>query len=208
MTVIITAFERSPDGGKGWRVTRVRWALEEVGQPYEFALFRSAHRNPLIGRSSIRQDPDLRGRRSCLIRQARSSSISPSTMRPAAKDANARARSSPGCSPRSIQWSRRSSSRKRQATGGRQAVEQGTLASGRGSRPQAAGPTFRSPGRSRLARWCIQRGRPDDGVGAAEAEIIRDSGRVSDLAAYVSRGETRPAYKRAFAAQLAINASR
>jgi glutathione S-transferase len=31
----ITAFERSPDGGKGLaRDTRVRWALEEVGQPY------------------------------------------------------------------------------------------------------------------------------------------------------------------------------
>jgi glutathione S-transferase len=32
----ITAFERSPDGGRGLaRDTRVRWALEEVGQPYE-----------------------------------------------------------------------------------------------------------------------------------------------------------------------------
>ena len=36
MTVTITAFERSPDGGKGLaRDTRVRWALEEVGQAYE-----------------------------------------------------------------------------------------------------------------------------------------------------------------------------
>ena len=36
MTITITAFERSPDGGKGLaRDTRVRWALEEVGQPYE-----------------------------------------------------------------------------------------------------------------------------------------------------------------------------
>src|SRR5690349_25054803 len=36
MTIIITAFERSPDGGKGLaRDTRVRWALEEVGQPYQ-----------------------------------------------------------------------------------------------------------------------------------------------------------------------------
>ena len=35
-TITITAFERSPDGGKGLaRDTRVRWALEEVGQPYE-----------------------------------------------------------------------------------------------------------------------------------------------------------------------------
>ena len=36
MIPTITAFERSPDGGKGLsRDTRVRWALEEVGQPYE-----------------------------------------------------------------------------------------------------------------------------------------------------------------------------
>src|ERR1700716_452044 len=35
MTVTITAFERSPDRGKGQaRDMRVRWALEEVGQPY------------------------------------------------------------------------------------------------------------------------------------------------------------------------------
>jgi glutathione S-transferase len=39
MTIRITAFERSPDGGKGLaRDTRVRWALEEVGQPYEVRL--------------------------------------------------------------------------------------------------------------------------------------------------------------------------
>jgi glutathione S-transferase len=39
MIPTITAFERSPDGGKGLaRDTRVRWALEEVGQPYEVRL--------------------------------------------------------------------------------------------------------------------------------------------------------------------------
>ncbi len=42
MTPIITAFERSPDGGKGLaRDTRVRWALEEVGQPYAVRLVSS-----------------------------------------------------------------------------------------------------------------------------------------------------------------------
>ena len=35
MPPIVTAFEASPDGGKGQaRDMRVRWALEEVGQPY------------------------------------------------------------------------------------------------------------------------------------------------------------------------------
>jgi len=39
MTPIVTAFERPPDGGKGLaRDMRVRWALEEVGQPYEVRL--------------------------------------------------------------------------------------------------------------------------------------------------------------------------
>jgi glutathione S-transferase len=39
VTITITAFERSPDGGRGLaRDTRVRWALEEVGQPYEVRL--------------------------------------------------------------------------------------------------------------------------------------------------------------------------
>src|SRR3954463_11237693 len=39
MTITITAFERSPDGGQGLaRDTRVRWALEEVGQAYEVRL--------------------------------------------------------------------------------------------------------------------------------------------------------------------------
>jgi glutathione S-transferase len=39
MTPSITAFERSPDRGKGLaRDMRVRWALEEVGQPYDVRL--------------------------------------------------------------------------------------------------------------------------------------------------------------------------
>src|SRR5437868_8684359 len=39
MTVTITAFERSPDRGRGLaRDMRVRWALEEVGQPYDVRL--------------------------------------------------------------------------------------------------------------------------------------------------------------------------
>jgi len=56
MTIpVITAFDRSPDGGRGLaRDTRVRWALEEVGQAYDVrpmtfeALKEPAHlaRNP------------------------------------------------------------------------------------------------------------------------------------------------------------------
>src|SRR5215204_3153182 len=39
MTPTITAFERSPDRGRGLaRDMRVRWVLEEVGQPYDVRL--------------------------------------------------------------------------------------------------------------------------------------------------------------------------
>ena len=51
MSPVITAFERSPDKGEGMaRDMRVRWALEEVGQPYDVRLVsfkemkQSAHR--------------------------------------------------------------------------------------------------------------------------------------------------------------------
>ena len=43
MTPTITAFESSPDRGRGLaRDTRVRWALEEVGQPYDVRLLSFA----------------------------------------------------------------------------------------------------------------------------------------------------------------------
>jgi glutathione S-transferase len=39
MAITISVFERSPDQGRGLaRDMRVRWALEEVGQPYETRL--------------------------------------------------------------------------------------------------------------------------------------------------------------------------
>ncbi|MFN8619106.1 MAG: glutathione S-transferase N-terminal domain-containing protein, partial [Bauldia sp.] len=67
MTITITAFERSPDGGKGLaRDTRIRWALEEVGQPYAVrlvpfgALKEPAHRarNP-FGQIPTYEEGDL-----------------------------------------------------------------------------------------------------------------------------------------------------
>ena len=66
MTISITAFERSPDGGKGLaRDTRVRWALEEVGQPYEVHLVsfpdlkQAAHlaRHPFCKEPAFEHEP-------------------------------------------------------------------------------------------------------------------------------------------------------
>jgi glutathione S-transferase len=43
MTITITAFENAPDRGRGLaRDMRVRWALEEVGQPYDVRLLSFA----------------------------------------------------------------------------------------------------------------------------------------------------------------------
>ena len=67
MTPTITAFERSPDRGRGLaRDMRVRWALEEVGQPYDVqlqtfeALKQPAHlaRNP-FGQIPTYEEGDL-----------------------------------------------------------------------------------------------------------------------------------------------------
>lgn len=67
MTPVITAFERSPDRGRGLaRDMRVRWALEEVGQPYEARLLTfqamkqpgHLHRNP-FGQIPTYEDGDL-----------------------------------------------------------------------------------------------------------------------------------------------------
>src|SRR6476661_3979958 len=60
MTITITAFERSPDGGKGLaRDTRVRWALEEVGQPYQVRLvsFRAMKEPAHLARHPFGQIP-------------------------------------------------------------------------------------------------------------------------------------------------------
>lgn len=67
MTPTITVFERSPDRGRGLaRDMRVRWTLEEVGQPYDVrlvsfqALKQPAHRgrNP-FGQIPTYEDGDL-----------------------------------------------------------------------------------------------------------------------------------------------------
>src|SRR5215216_4929964 len=52
MTPTITAFERSPDRGRGLaRDMRLRWALEEVGQPYDVRLISFSEMKGLPHRS-------------------------------------------------------------------------------------------------------------------------------------------------------------
>ena len=62
MSPTITAFESSPDRGRGLaRDMRVRWALEEVGQPYDvrLRLLRGDEAARASGAASVRADPDL-----------------------------------------------------------------------------------------------------------------------------------------------------
>jgi glutathione S-transferase len=104
MTIVITAFLRSPDGGLGLaRDTRVRWALEEVGQPYEVRLVslqaktEPAHlRLHPFGLIPTYEEGDL-----ALFETGRSSFTSPSTMRACSRTMPTRGRGRlPGCSPR------------------------------------------------------------------------------------------------------------
>ncbi len=211
MTIVITAFERSPDGGKGLaRDTRVRWALEEVGQPYEVRLvsFRAkqepAHlRIHPFGLIPTYEEGDLALFESGAIVfhiAEHHAGLFPS-------DADARARA--------ITWMFAALS----------TVEPPILefvtakfAEGDKSWAEARLPLVKDRIRDRLARLCVRLGDADwlDGEFSAGDLMmvsvllrLRASGLLDEfpnLAAYVARGEARPAYERAFAAQLAINA--
>ena len=185
MTITITAFERSPDGGKGLaRDTRVRWALEEAGQPYEVRLvsFRAMKEPAHLALHPFGQIPTYEEGDLALFETGsivfhiaeRHAGLLPD-------DADARARA--------ITWMFAALNTVEPAilelvtvkiSGGRQALEQGAPASGRGSHPRPVEATFRSPWQCRLARRWVQRGRPDDGVGAAQVETIGHPGRISE----------------------------
>ena len=185
MTITITAFERSPDRGKGLaRDTRVRWALEEVGQPYEVRLVSfSAMKEPAhlalhpFGQIPTYEEGDLALFETGAIVfhiAERHAGLLPD-------DANARARA--------ITWMFAALN-----TVEPPILDLATTRILEGDKPwyeerlplvedrvrDRLRPTFRSPGRCRLARWCVQRGRPDDGVGAAQVESIGHAGRISE----------------------------
>ena len=185
MTITITAFERSPDGGKGLaRDTRVRWALEEVGQPYEVRLvsFRAMKEPAHLALHPFGQIPTYEEGDLALFETGaivfhiaeRHAGLLPD-------DANARARA--------ITWMFAALN-----TVEPPILELGTARLLEGDKPWSEerlplvedrvrdrlDQLSASPWRCRLARWCVQRGRPDDGVGAAQVEIIGHSGRISE----------------------------
>jgi glutathione S-transferase len=209
MTITITAFERSPDGGKGLaRDMRVRWALEEVGQPYEVRLvsFRAmkepAHRalHP-FGQIPTYEEGDLvlfeTGAIVFHIAE-RHAGLLPD-------DANARARA--------ITWMFAAIN-----TVEPPILELVTVKLIEGDKPWRAErlPLVEGRIRDRLNQLSDRLGNADwlDGAFSAGDLMmvsvllrLRPSGILDghpSLAAYVGRGEARPAYQRAFAAQLAV----
>ena len=213
MTITITAFERSPDGGKGLaRDTRVRWALEEVGQPYEVRLVsfhvmkEPAHRalHP-FGQIPTYEQGDLALFETGAIVfhiAERHAGLLPD-------DANDRARA--------ITWMFAALN-----TIEPPILELVTAKLLEGDKPWSRQrmPLVEGRIRDRLDQLSARLGDADWLEGAFSAGDLmmvsvllrlRVSGILDEfpnLSAYVARGEARPAYKRAFAAQLAINTSK
>jgi glutathione S-transferase len=210
MTVTITAFERSPDGGMGLaRDTRVRWALEEVGQPYEVRLlsFRAMKEPAHLALHPFGQIPTYEeGALALFETGAIVFHIANQYAGLLPHDANARARA--------ITW----------MFAALNTVEPTVLelANARlleGDKPWSEDrlPLVRDRVRDRLAQLSSRLGDADwldgpfsagDLMMASVLLRLKSSGILDEypnLASYVARAESRPAYKRAFAAQLAVN---
>src|SRR5262245_56869192 len=213
MTITITAFERSPDGGKGLaRDTRVRWALEEVGQPYQVRLvsFRAMKEPAHLALHPFGQIPTYEEGELALFETGaivlhiaqRHAGLLPD-------DADARARA--------IGWmfaalntveppilelaNARLLESDKPWSGERLRLVEGRLRDR--LRPLAA--------RLGAADWLDGAFSAGDLLMVSVLLRSRASGILDEhpnLAAYVARGEARPAYQRAFAAQLAINAGK
>jgi glutathione S-transferase len=213
MTITITAFERSPDGGKGLaRDTRVRWALEETLQSYEVRLvsFRAMKEPAHLALHPFGQIPTYEEGDLVLFETGaivfhiaqRHAGLLPD-------DADARARA--------ITW----------MFAALNTVEPPILELGTAKFEEVTKswyaerlPLVEERVRSRLRQLSARLGDADwlDGAFSAGDLMmvsvllrLRASGILDEypnLAAYVARGELRPAYRRAFAAQLAVNTGR
>ncbi|HEY0266602.1 MAG TPA: glutathione S-transferase family protein [Rhizomicrobium sp.] len=209
MTITITAFERSPDRGRGLaRDMPVRWALEEVSQPYEVRLvsFREMKEPAHLALQPFGQIPTYEEGDLALFESGaivfhlaeRHPGLLPD-------DAAARARA--------IAWMFAALS----------TVEPPILDRENATRDER-GKTGYEERISLLAdRVRVRLGQLSGRIGGADwldgafsagdllmvtaLRRLHGSGLLEEypnLAAYVARGEARPAYKRAFAAQRAI----
>jgi len=212
MSITITAFEWSPDGGKGLaRDTRVRWALEEAGLPYEVRLVsmremkEAAHLalHP-FGQIPTYEEGDL------ALFETGAIVLHIAERRPGLLPADANARA------RAITWMFAALN-----TVEPPILELVTVKFVEGDKPwkDERMPLVHDRVRARLTQLAARLGDADwlDGNFSAGDLLMvsvllraRPSGLLDEfpsLAAYVARGEARTAYQRAFAAQLAINAA-
>lgn len=213
MTITITAFERSPDGGKGLaRDTRVRWALEEVGQPYEVRLvsFRAMKEPAHLALHPFGQIPTYEEGDLTLFETGaivfhvaeRHAGLLPD-------DANSRARA--------VAWMFAALN-----TIEPPILDLVTARFLEGDKPwcEERLPLVKDRIRVRLdqlssrlgdAEWLDDRFSAGDLMMVSVLLRLKPSGLLNEfpkLAAYVARGEARPAYKRAFEAQLAVNTAK
>ena len=211
MTITITAFERSPDGGKGLaRDTRVRWALEEAGLPYDVRLvsFRAMKEPAHLTLHPFGQIPTYEEDGLVLFETGAivfHIATHHGHLLPADDHARARA----------ITWMFAALN-----TVEPPILELVTARIFEGDKPWSKEriPLVEERVRDRMQPLSARLGDADwlDGdFSAGDLMMVsvllrlRPSGILDEflvLAAYVARGEARPAYQRAFAAQLAINA--
>ena len=210
MTPTITAFEQSPDRGKGLaRDMRVRWALEEVDQPYEVRLvsFRAMKEPAHLALHPFGQIPTYEEGDLGLFETGaivfhiaeRHAGLLPD-------DANVRARA--------ITW----------MFSALNTVEPPLVNREIAMREERDKPWYEQRLRVVEDRARKPLGELSSRLGDAEwlegafnagdllmvAVLFRSKGsgildEYPNLSAYVARGEARPAYKRAFDAQLAVN---
>ncbi len=213
MTITITAFETSPDGGKGLaRDTRVRWALEEVGQPYEVRLlsFHAMKEPAHLGLHPFGQIPTYEEGGLALFETGsivfhiaeRHAGLLPA-------DAHARARA--------ITWMFAAL-----CTVEAPILELANAKLLEGNKPWARErlPVVANRVRERMKQLSVRLGDDcwlDAAFSAGDLMMVsvllrlKPAGILDEfpnLAAYVARGEARPGYQRAFAAQLAVNTAR
>ncbi|CAN7558842.1 glutathione S-transferase family protein [Aminobacter sp. LjRoot7] len=209
MTPTITAFEASPDQGQGMaRDMRVRWALEEVGQPYEVRLvsFKAMKQPAHLARHPFGQIPTYE--EGDLVLFESGSIIFHIAERQAGllpKEANARARA--------ITWMFAALN-----TVEPPIVELEQAPFVEGDKPWLAEriPMLKDRIRVRMdqlsnrlgdAEWLDGSFSAGDLMMVMVLRRLEGDGIVEDypnLAAYVARGQARPAYKRAYDAQLAV----
>jgi glutathione S-transferase len=209
MIPTITAFESSPDRGRGLaRDMHVRWALEEVGQPYEVRLlsFAALKEPPHLARHPFGQIPTYE-EGDLVLFESGAIVLHIAERHPGLLPAEANGRA------RAIAWMFAALSTMEPPI-----VDRTIAILMEGDEPwrERRLPLVEGRIRDRLGRLSSRLGGAEWLDGAFSAgdllmiEVLRrlsGSSLLEDypnLAAYVARGEARPAFGRAFEAQLAV----